>query len=86
MGLGLYFLFTCLPVYANGFLILLPATHSPLSNICDNVFISVYLKRDLGCVFVHLIPYRHNSALYTRPFSVTNLRFIVGADFRPKYK
>lgn len=81
MGLGLHFLFTCLPVSANGLLPLPPAAHAPLSNTCDNVFVRVYLL-----CFVHLIPYRHSSALYTRPLSVINLRFIVGADFRAKYK
>lgn len=85
MGLGLYFLFTCLPVSVNRLLMFLPAIHSPLSNTCDNVFVSVSLKRDLNFVFVHLILYIHAFRLMCS-VSVINLRFIVCVDFTPKYK
>lgn len=85
MGLGLYFLFICLPVYVNRLLMFLPAVHSP-HKAPDNLFASIYLQRDLGCVLYAKFFIGIASALCTLPLSVINLRFIVGADFRPKYK
>lgn len=63
-----------------------PTIHSALSNTRDNAFVSMYLKRDLSSVFV-LNSFYNQLLLYTfSPSLVINLRFIVGVDFRPKYK